>query len=68
MSVKVDVQPPPRENVLLIPRSGIDWGSGTPKALLASGDEAEVKLGACNADVCVVVSGVAEGDKLRRRS
>jgi multidrug efflux pump subunit AcrA (membrane-fusion protein) len=67
MSVKVEVLPPPRENVLLAPRAGLDWSQGAPRALLAAGGEAEVKLGPCNAEVCVVESGVQEGDRLRIR-
>ena len=67
MSVKVEVTPPPREGVLLIPRAGLDWSSGAPRAMLATGGEAEVKLGACNPEVCVLESGVDEGARLRVR-
>jgi len=67
MSVKVEVTPAPREGVLLVPRAGLDWSSGAPRALLASGGDAEVKLGACNAEVCIVESGLDEGARLRPR-
>ena len=67
MSVKVEVTPPPREGVLLAPRAGLDWSTGTPRALLAGGGESAVKLGPCNALVCVVEDGVKEGDRLRSR-
>ncbi len=67
MSVKVDVTPPAREGVLLAPRAGLDWSSGTPRALLASGGESPVKLGPCNALECVVEEGLKEGDRLRIR-
>lgn len=67
MSVKVEVIPPARDGVLLVPRAGLDWSSGSPKALLASGGESAVKLGPCNTQVCVVEDGVKEGDRLRTR-
>ena len=67
MSVKVEVTPPPREGVLLAPRAGLDWSTGTPRALLAGGGESPVKLGPCNAQVCVVEDGVKEGVVLRSR-
>jgi multidrug resistance efflux pump len=67
MSVKVEVTPPPRQGVLLAPRAGLDWSTGSPRALLATGGESPVKLGPCNAQVCVVEDGVKEGDRLRSR-
>lgn len=67
MSVKVEVAAPPREGVLLVPRAGLDWSKGSPRALLAAGGDTEVKLGACNAEVCIVESGIDEGTRLRPR-
>jgi multidrug resistance efflux pump len=65
MSVKVEVRERAQDDVLLAPREGLDLGTGTPRARLASGDEIDVKLGGCNRDACVVLSGVAEGARLR---
>jgi multidrug resistance efflux pump len=48
---------------LLAPRAAIDF-SATPKAHLANGSTKEVKLGPCNAQDCVVLSGLEEGDRL----
>jgi len=64
MSVKVEVRPPARDDVLLAPRVGLELGAA-PRAHLASGDDVDVKLGPCNLDACVVVGGVAEGARLR---
>jgi len=65
MSVKVEVRPAPREDVLLAPRAGLDLGGKQPRACLASGETVDVTLGACNRELCVVKSGVADGARLR---
>lgn len=65
MSVKVEVRPPAREDVLLAPRTGLDFTGAVPRARLASGGEVEVKLGPCNLDSCVVEDGVEDGARLR---
>lgn len=65
MSVKVEVRPPVREDVLIAPRSGLDFTGTAPRARLASGAAVEVKLGPCNADSCVIESGVEDGARLR---
>lgn len=65
MSVKVEVRPGARENVLLAPRTGLDLAGPQPRARLASGQGVDVKLGSCNFDACVVESGVPDGARLR---
>jgi multidrug resistance efflux pump len=65
MSVKVEVRPRPKDDVLLAPRAGLDFSGPSPRARLASGEEVDVTLGSCNPDACVVLGGVAEGARLR---
>lgn len=65
MSVKVEVEEPAKEQVLLAPRSGLDLSGPTPRARLGSGGTVDVDLGPCNDDVCLVVKGLQEGDLLR---
>jgi multidrug resistance efflux pump len=66
MSVRVEVLGAETRNVLLVPRAALDFAAGGPRALLASGGTAPVRLGPCSAAACVVESGVAEGTRLRR--
>jgi multidrug resistance efflux pump len=65
MSVKVEVRPQARENVLLAPRIGLELSGASPHARLASGEDVEVKLGPCNFDTCIVEGGVPDGARLR---
>lgn len=67
MSVRVEVMGPEVKDALLVPRAALDVSAGGPRALLASGGAAPVKLGACGALECVVQSGLAEGTRLRAR-
>lgn len=65
MSVKVEVRPEAREDVLVAPRAGLDFTGTAPRARLESGEEVDVKLGPCNADSCVIEAGVADGARLK---
>jgi multidrug resistance efflux pump len=65
MSVRVEVQPPAQGSALLAPRAGLDLGAKPPRARLAGGGTAEVKLGPCSALDCVILSGLREGMELR---
>jgi HlyD family secretion protein len=65
MSVKVDVLGPRKDDVLLAPRAGIDFGGSAPRARLASGGTVDVKLGPCNDEACVVLDGLHDQDRLR---
>jgi multidrug resistance efflux pump len=67
MSVKVDVESARIASALLAPRAALDRASSPPRALLAGGGEAEVRLGPCNAEECVIENGLAEGTRLRGR-
>jgi multidrug efflux pump subunit AcrA (membrane-fusion protein) len=67
MSVRVEVLPRPREDVLLVPRAALDWSDEAPRALLTDGSSVEVRLGPCNAQECVVEEGLSEGARLRGR-
>jgi HlyD family secretion protein len=64
MSVRVEVLPRPREDVLLAPRSALDFRSEAPRALLANGSAVGVTLGSCSAYECVIEDGLNEGDEL----
>jgi len=65
MSVKVEVRPKPRDGVLLAPRAGLDLAGKQARARLSSGQDVDVMLGPCNRDLCIVLSGVTEGSRLR---
>jgi multidrug efflux pump subunit AcrA (membrane-fusion protein) len=66
MSVRVEVMGPEIRNALLVPRAALDFANGGPRAFLAAGGTAPVRLGPCSAEACVVESGPAEGTRLRR--
>jgi multidrug resistance efflux pump len=68
MSVRVEVLPPPREDVLLVSRAALELDGDTPRALLAGGSSVEVRLGPCNASHCVVEDGLREGQRVRVES
>ena len=65
MSVRAEILPPEIEQALLIPRVALDWNANEPRALLADGSAAEVRLGPCNAQECVVEDGLEQGARLR---
>jgi HlyD family secretion protein len=65
MSVRVEALGAEQRNALLAPRAALDLASDPPRARLAGGRTAEVRLGACNARECVVESGLQEGERLR---
>lgn len=66
MSVRVEVLGQETKDALVVPRVALDFSGGKPRALLAAGGTAPVRLGPCSADECVVESGLAEGTRLRR--
>jgi multidrug resistance efflux pump len=68
MSVRVEVLGAEMRNALLVPRAALDLSAtGKPRALLAGGGTAEVKLGPCGPNDCVVEGGLQEGTRLRTR-
>jgi HlyD family secretion protein len=64
LSARAVVHRAAQPDVLLAPRAAIDLSGETPRARLRNGKMKDVELGACNAQDCVVVSGLAEGDHL----
>ncbi len=64
MSVRVEALSEEKAGALLAPRLALDESATPPCARRADGSEAQVELGPCNALVCVVLSGLAEGDRL----
>lgn len=67
MSVRVEVLGPEVKDALLVPRAALDLSGARPRALLAGGGAAEVRLGPCAASDCVVESGLQAGTRLRGR-
>lgn len=68
MSVRVEVLGPEKKDALLVPRAALDFSGGKTRALLASGGTADVRLGPCGAEECVVEAGLEEGMRLRGRT
>ena len=64
-SVKADVLAARHEDVLLVPRVALDPSVEPPVAWLSSGESVPVELGDCNAQHCVVLAGLEEGDALQ---
>ncbi|HEY0708794.1 MAG TPA: efflux RND transporter periplasmic adaptor subunit, partial [Polyangia bacterium] len=61
LSARVEVQVERRTNVLLAPRTAIDWIDGEARARVTGKGLVPVKIGGCNRDVCVIEDGLAEG-------
>jgi hypothetical protein len=61
MSVRVEIEAARRDGALLAPRAGLDLGAEPVVARLRGGERRAVKLGPCNASVCVVEDGLADG-------
>jgi multidrug resistance efflux pump len=68
MSARVEVIADRRPDAVLIPRAALDLSGSTPAVRLASGARGAVVLGPCQAESCVVVSGVEPGMALGRGS
>lgn len=63
LSARIVVRRDNQPKTLLAPRAAIEFAA-TPKAHLAGGQTKDVKLGPCNAQDCVVLDGLTEGEKL----
>jgi HlyD family secretion protein len=61
LSARVEVRRERIANALLAPRGAIDFSKAGPRARLAGGRLVSVQLGSCNAQECVVRSGLEEG-------
>jgi multidrug resistance efflux pump len=66
LSARIVVRRDARSAVLLAPRAALDLTGNAAKARMADGELKDVKLGACNAQDCIVVSGLEEGARLGR--
>jgi HlyD family secretion protein len=64
LSARVVVRTQTISNALMAPRAAIDLTSPKPHARLAGGNTIDVTLGPCNAQECVVTSGLEEGQRL----
>jgi multidrug resistance efflux pump len=64
LSSRVVIRSMTQQNALLVPRAALDYATTKPRVHLANGKTADVVLGACNAQECVVKSGLNEGDTL----
>jgi multidrug efflux pump subunit AcrA (membrane-fusion protein) len=64
LSARVVVHAMRQPNALLAPRAAIDFSGKKPRAYRADGKMIDVVLGACNAQECVVKSGLNEGETL----
>jgi multidrug efflux pump subunit AcrA (membrane-fusion protein) len=65
LSARIIVRRDSIPSALLVPRAALDFSGKTPRARTLGGELVDVKLGACNAQDCVVTSGLEEGAKLR---
>ena len=64
LSARIVIRREAQQNALLAPRAALDLSDKTAHAKLASGKTVAVQLGSCNAQECVVKSGLAEGQLL----
>ena len=67
MSVQVRVQGPPKQDVLTVPRAALDFSGELPRARMADGSLAAVRLGTCDRMRCEVLDGLEEGQSVRIR-
>ncbi len=65
LSARVIVRRAARNNVLLASRAALDLNGKQPRAFLAGGSARAVGVAACNAQECIVTSGLREGELLR---
>jgi multidrug resistance efflux pump len=64
LSARVTVLRDAQKSVLLAPRAALDLSGKSPRARLENGELKEIKVGPCNAQDCVVTSGLEEGQRL----
>jgi HlyD family secretion protein len=64
LSARVIVNAAANANALLAPRAALDFTAKKPRARLDDGKLVDVDLGPCNAQECIVKSGLKEGDRL----
>lgn len=64
LSARVEIDRETKDNVLVAPRAALDFSGTAPRARLSGGTLVTVNLGSCNAQECVVTSGLSEGARL----
>jgi len=64
LSARVEIDREAKDGVLLAPRAALDFSGKTPRARLSGGKLVNVNIGSCNAQDCVVTSGLDEGARL----
>jgi multidrug efflux pump subunit AcrA (membrane-fusion protein) len=64
LSARVIVHAVGNPDALLVPRAALDFSAASPRAHLAGGKVVPVTLGPCNAQECIVKSGLKEGERL----
>ena len=64
LSARVLIHRDSKPDSLIAPRAALDLSGREPMAWLATGKKVNVKLGACNAQECIVMSGLEEGTRL----
>jgi HlyD family secretion protein len=64
LSARVEVDREAKNGVLIAPRAAFDFSGKAPRARLSGGKLVNVTLGSCNAQDCIVTSGLEEGSRL----
>ena len=63
MSVKVELKRPPIAGAIVVPRGAVQLAKDNKvRVRLASGQQRDVELGACDPQACVVTKGVSDGE------
>lgn len=66
LSARVLVHRESRPGALIAPRIALDVTGKEPMAALASGRKVKIRIDSCNAQECIVTSGLEEGQRLAR--
>jgi multidrug resistance efflux pump len=64
LSARVTIRRQQTQNALIAPRAALDLSGDKPRALTGGGKRADITLGSCNAQECVVTNGLQEGQEL----
>ena len=64
LSARVMIRRDARKDALLVPRAAVDRDGKAPRIQLDNGRFVPVHLGPCNAQECVVIDGVSEGQSV----
>jgi multidrug efflux pump subunit AcrA (membrane-fusion protein) len=64
LSARVEIKRQDVPSALVAPRAALDVTGKEPRARLSNGDVVKVRLGACNAQACVVTDGLRDGQRL----